>query len=203
MPTQEDSADAFVVLSTEHDQQTSRKTSFSTIILEVQRHPNCGDEEVGSMSKDSRDTHRTVVRTWCFRLLKYRKGGASYLVRGPASSSLAPRSQAAVLWASHEHSLSTKPSWKPCLLPASPEMLQQSELTPISCGHSGVHGHATSSQDVMLRAGHGPTRFQTHILDDKTLLGSSVNTKYSAVYGTSRYNCIYSFKIKFGFQLTV
>lgn len=34
-------------------------------------------------------------------------------------------------------------------------------------------------------------RFQACILENKTLLGSSMNTKYSVVYGMSCYNCIY------------
>ena len=89
MPLQEDSADAFVLLSTERDQQTGHKTSFSTITLEMQRHPNCGDEEVGSISKGSKATRGFAARTWYFRLMKYRKGDVSYLVRGFASSSLA------------------------------------------------------------------------------------------------------------------
>lgn len=88
MPIQEDPADAFVLLTTEHDWQTGHKTPFSTITLEMQRHPNCRDEEVESISKGNRDTHGFAVRT-C-RLMKYRTGDASYLVRGIASSSVGP-----------------------------------------------------------------------------------------------------------------
>lgn len=51
----------------------------------------------------------------------------------------------------------------------------------------------------MLRGGHGPARFQMRILDNKTVLGSSMNVECSTVYGISCYNCIYSFKIKIGF----
>jgi len=78
------------------------KTSFATITWETRKHPNCGDEEVGSISKDSKDTHGFAGRTQCFRLKKYRKGGRSYLVRDVPL-------QAQPCGNNYEPSLSTEP----------------------------------------------------------------------------------------------
>lgn len=110
MPAQEDSADTFVLPSIEHDKKTSHKNSFSTIT---------GDAEAPKLQvwkgRDSEDTWfcsedlelqvNKIQNGWhvlpCQRTCLLRAG-------------LAWRST--VLWASHKHSLSTKPSWKPHLV---------------------------------------------------------------------------------------
>lgn len=84
-----------------------------------------------------------------------------------------PVGMAAVPWASHKHSHNMKPSWKPCLVPAA-QRCCSNRGSPQSA--MGGHRHTASRQDVMLTGGHGSTWFQIHILDNKTSLGSLVNT---------------------------
>lgn len=111
--------------------------------------------------------HGFAMRSWCFQLMKYRKGDVSHLARRPASPSLALQLW---LWSlsipvsipgaqpQHRAQLKALPS------PAGPGLLQQFGL---SWSAVGTWSDLTSRQDVMLRGEWGPTWFQIHLLTTK------------------------------------